>query len=89
MWLIHDDFRFLALKRAKDHAKGDKETTKVTLRVHREVVHSLDDLPHEFHLNSELQQLSPPSLEAANGFYRNSSLTFSWTAELHELRKPS
>ena len=89
MWLIHDDFRFLALKRAKDHANGDKETTKVTLRVHREVVHSLDDLPRDFHLNSELQQLSPPSLKAANRFYRISSLTFSWTAKLHEWRKPT
>ena len=75
MWLIHDDFRFLALKRAKDHANGDKETAKVTLRVHREVVHSLDDLPRDFHLNSELQQLSPPSLKAANTFYRISSFT--------------
>ena len=41
MWLIHDDFRFLALKRAKDHAEGDKETTKVALQVYREVVYSL------------------------------------------------
>ena len=89
MWLIHDDFRFLALKRAKDHAKGDKETAKVTLRVHREVVLSIDDLPRDFHLNSELQQLSPPSLKAANGFYRNNSLNFSWTAKLHEWRKPA
>ena len=40
MWLIHDDFRFLALKRAKDHAKGDKETAKVALHVYREVVYS-------------------------------------------------
>ena len=79
----------MALKRAKDHAKGDKETTKVTLRVHREVVHNLDDLPRDFHLNFELQQLSPPSLKAANGFYRNNSLTFSWTAKLHEMRKPA
>ena len=54
IFVIHDDFRFLALKRAKDHAKGDKETAKVTLRVHREVFHSLDDPPRDFHLNSEL-----------------------------------
>ena len=50
------------------------ETTKVKLWVHREVVHNLDDFPRDFHLNSELQQLSPPSLKAANMFYRISSL---------------
>ena len=87
--LIHDDFRFFGIKGRKNHANGDKETAKVALRVYREVVHSLYDLPRDFHLNSELQQLSPPSLKAANGFYRISSLTFSWTAKLHEWRKPA
>ena len=65
---------FLALKREKDHANGDKETSKVAFRVHREVFHSLDDLPRDFHLNSELQQLSPSSLKIGNMFYRINSL---------------
>ena len=42
MWLIHDDFRFFDIKWSKDHADGDKETTKVALRVYREVVHNLE-----------------------------------------------
>ena len=42
MWLIHDDFRFFSIKWSKYHANGDKETTKVALRVYREVVHSLE-----------------------------------------------
>ena len=42
MWLIHDDFRFFGIKGSKDHAEGDKETTKVALQVYREVVHSLE-----------------------------------------------
>ena len=74
---------FFGIKGSKDHANGDKETAKVALLVFREVVHSLDDLPRDFHPSSELQQLSPPSLEAANGFYRNRSLTFSGVAKLH------
>ena len=41
MWLIHDDFRFFGIKGSKDHAEGDKETTKVALKVYREVVYSL------------------------------------------------
>ena len=61
MWLIHDDFRFFGIKWSKYHANGGKETAKVALRVFREVVHSLDDLPRDFHPNSELQQLSPLS----------------------------
>ena len=83
MWLIHDDFRFFGIKGRKDHENGDKEAAKVALLVFREVFHSLDDPPRDFHPNSELQQLSPPSLEVANGFYRNNRLTFSWTSKLH------
>ena len=42
MWLIHDDFRFFGIKGSKDHADGDKETTKVALRVYREFVHNFE-----------------------------------------------
>ena len=41
MWLIHDDFRFFGIKGSKDHAEGDKETTKVAFQVYREVFYSL------------------------------------------------
>jgi hypothetical protein len=63
---MHDDFRFLALKGRKDHEKGDKETMRWHCWFLGEDVHSLGDLPRDSHHSSELQSISPPSLEAAS-----------------------
>ena len=57
---------FLALKGSKDHEKGDKETVRWHCWFLGEDVHSLGDLPRDSHHSSELQPISPPSLEAAN-----------------------
>ena len=50
-------------QRPQERRQGDSE---VALLVLGEDVHGLGDLPRDSHHSSELQSISPPSLEAAN-----------------------